>query len=279
MDVSIFGGSGFVGGEFCRRYREQDNLLIVPRDRRIPAINSDQILYLISTTHNYNVFQSATLDTHTNLIVLGQVLEQWAKHAPDATFNFVSSWFVYGDNGCEISHENSPCNPKGFYSITKRAAEQLVISYAETFGLNYRILRLGNVLGRTDTNVSAQKNALQYLINQMKEDKPIDIYERGNFYRNYIHVEDCVDAIHCVMERGEVNQIYNIGRLPNVHFMEAINYCHKKLNSKSEIRFIDQKDFHKKVQAKSFMMDVTKLYRLGYEPKYTTEQMLDTLLS
>lgn len=279
MEINVFGGTGFVGGEFCRRYRDEENIFVVPRTARSPTANAGEILYLISTTHNYNVFENANRDIETNLVVLGQVLDDWREYAPNATFNFVSSWFVYGDNGCIISDEKSPCNPKGFYSITKRTAEQLVISYAETFGLKYRILRLGNVLGRTDTNVSAQKNALQFLINQMKEGKPIDIYERGDFYRNYIHVEDCVEAIHHVIEHGETNQIYNIGRLPNVHFMEAINYCHKKLNSKSEIRFIDQKDFHKKVQAKSFMMDVAKLYRLGYEPKYTTEQMLDTLLS
>lgn len=278
MEISVFGGKGFVGGEFCRRFQEQDNLLIVPRERRTPVINSTEILYLISTTHNYNVFESTTKDVETNLIVLCEVLDEWRKNCPDATFNFISSWFVYGDSD-PVCKESSPCNPKGFYSITKRAAEQLVISYCETFGLKYRILRLGNVLGNNDTNVSAKKNALQYLINQMKEGNPIEIYEHGDFYRNYIHVEDAVEAIHCVMEKGDTNQIYNIGRLPNVHFQEAIDYCHEKLNSKSHIRFIEQKGFHKSVQTKSFMMDVTKLYRLGFEPKYTTHQMLDTLLT
>ena len=53
--------------------------------------------------------------------------------------------------------ESDYCDPTGFYSITKRAAEQLIISYCNTFNLKYRILRLTNIIGENDKKVSSQK--------------------------------------------------------------------------------------------------------------------------
>ena len=105
---------------------------------------------------NYNVFKDITLDVETNLKVLCEVLENCKKEG--IVFNFVSSWFVYGDVPLP-AREEYYCKPTGFYSITKKAAEDLIISFCKTFGTEYRILRLCNVLGRGDGKVSAKKNA------------------------------------------------------------------------------------------------------------------------
>lgn len=268
MEISFYGATGFVGREFCRQFGVIDEIHKVPRDWREPRRDSKQIVYAISTTHNYNVFDSATIDVETNLMVLGEVLDKWREVNPHATFNFISSWFVYGNNNALISSEDSPCKPNGFYSITKYAAEQLVRSYAETFGLKYRILRLANVLGPDDTKVSAKKNALQYLISRMMANEPIEIYGTGDFYRNYIHVTDCVRAIRLIMAKGVVSEVYNVGRYPNVKFIDALDYAYERTGSKSQTRFIPQKEFHKKVQTETFMMDCNKLYGLGFTPLY-----------
>lgn len=278
MEISLYGGTGFVGSSFVNKYKTVDNICVVPRWCRRPnPYTKSDLLYTISTTHNYNVFDDATLDVNTNLMVFTETLDSWRRNNPEGIFNFISSWFVYGDTELP-AREDYSCNPRGFYSITKRCAEQLLVSYAETFGLNYRILRLCNILGNADKNVSAKKNALQYLINRIKTNQPIEIYERGEFFRSYMHIEDCVDAIHLVMETGKLNDIYNIGIATPLKFIDAINYVHKKCESTSKIEFIEQKEFHKKVQAKSFYMDVSKLYLLGFSPKYTPNMILDSLI-
>ena len=92
-------------------------------------------VYFISTVDNYNVHTDMHIDINTNLNVLMDVLKSFRESSPDAVFNFISSWFVYG-NVPLPAKEDSHCNPRGFYSITKRAAEQMLISYCETFGLN-----------------------------------------------------------------------------------------------------------------------------------------------
>ena len=113
-----------------------------------------------------------------------KVLEN-IKNKNNTTFNFISSWFVYGNTDLP-AHEESYCDPRGFYSITKRAAEQLLISYCETYEIKYRILRLANVIGTGDKKVSKKKNALTYLINELKQDNAINLYSDGDLYRDYI---------------------------------------------------------------------------------------------
>lgn len=283
MDLTVYGHSGFVGSAFVNRYKESDDLWLPPRYSRRPnPYKKSDMLYLISTTHNYNVFTDPTLDVNTNLLVFTETLDSWKRNNPEGVFNFVSSWFVYGprEEFFEVGKisEDDYCRPKGFYSITKYCAEQLLQSYAETFGLKYRILRLSNIIGPGDRGASKQKNALQYLIREIVDGRSIEVYNDGNFFRNYLDVEDCVEAIRLVIEMGKLNEIYNIGKNLPDRFGDLIEYVYEKTGSESPYKSIQPKDFHKKVQVENFDMNCRKLYNLGWEPKYTTKQSIDRIL-
>lgn len=267
--VNLF-GKGFVGSNYANRYP----CLINERNDLVPKTSN--ILYTISTTDNYNVTINPYIDIDTNLTTLIRVLEN-CKSEDNVTFNFVSSWFVYGNVDTPYK-EDSYCNPKGFYSITKRTAEQLLISYCETFKINYRIMRLANVMGPGDKSVSKKKNALTYLIRRLKNNEEIDLYNNGEFYRDYIHVSDVCKAINLILQKGEVNTIYNIGNNNSVKFKKAIDYTIEKTNSKSRIINIEPSKFHRQVQVDSMFMDSSKLFDLGYEPSYTIEDIIDDLL-
>ena len=110
--ISLYGATGFVGGHFKRMYGE---CVEIQREERKPQ--TKDILYFISTTDNYNVHDNITLDVDTNLRVLCEVLDYCRRE--DITFNFISSWFVYGKVYLPAK-EDAPCHPKGFYSITRR---------------------------------------------------------------------------------------------------------------------------------------------------------------
>ena len=141
--ISVFGSSGFIGNKFCEKFdchRIGRNDIVIPE-------GTTKIVYFISTDDNYNIFSNPFLDIETNLIHLIKVLEECK--GKDIEFIFISSWFVYGDTELP-ANENSCCNPRGFYSITKRTAEQLLESYCKTFGLKYKIIRLANVIGKDD---------------------------------------------------------------------------------------------------------------------------------
>lgn len=266
--LNVFGSTGFIGSNFVK------NLSCVINHRYDYNPKTNNILYFISTVDNYNVLNNPFIDIDTNLTVLMKVLK---NTNPGSTFNFISSWFVYGDTDLP-AHEESVCNPKGFYSITKRAAEQLLVSYCETFNINYRILRLANVVGQGDKKVSKKKNALQYLINEMKCNININLYDGGNFIRDYIYVDDAVEAIKLVVERGDLNKIYNIGNGEPVVFADLISYAANKLDFKGVVGSMEQPMFHKTIQVKSMYLDNTELKKLGYTQTVEKFKMIDNLL-
>ena len=269
-EISVFGGTGFIGSRFCER-TSLTPLLIDREDRQS---RSPQVVYFISTTHNYHVFDDVHKDIDTNLSLLVDVLKGLTPGK--SVFNFISSWFVYGETELPATEE-SYCYPKGFYSITKRAAEELVVSYCQTFGINYRILRLSNVYGRGDQGVSKKKNALQFLIDRLKNNEPIDLYHAGHFFRDYMHVNDVADAIDLVVRKGAMDQIYNIGSGEKVLFKDVIDLVVGFTGSTSEMRTIEPPDFHRVVQVKDFYMKTAKLKALGFQPQISLEQGVQEL--
>ena len=267
--VSVYGATGFIGGTFCDLY--PDDVIKMPRDQRKPE--SKDILYLISTISNYNVFDNLHLDVDTNLTVLLDTLQ----HCKDKelVFNYVSTGFVYGPD-IVYAKEDDLCDPRGFYSITKRTAEQLLISFCKTFDVKYRIMRIANVYGQ-DKTVSAKKNVLGFLIELMKYNEPITLYDDGMQLRDYMHVSDICRALKLVMDKGEVNQIYNIASGTALPFREIIEMVKKNLGSESELLSVETPKFNQIAQAKNFALNADKLKSLGFEQKVSLEEGLQTL--
>jgi len=283
MGLTILGGKGFVGSEYVKQFYDPavSNISSI-NERDDYQVHSEDVLYLISTVDNYNVFTNPHLDVDTNLTTLINVLENWKRYqqqtGKQGVFNFISSWSVYGNQGLNVN-EKAPCDPKGFYIITKRCAEQLLISYCETFGLVYRILRLGNVVGQGDKKVSSKKNVLQYNINLLSDKKDVELYGDGCFYRDFIHVEDCARAIDYVVSKGGANEVFNIGNgLPDYFYIGYLYEALHMLNTTSKIVYKEATEFQKNVPVGSFYMDNTKLLSLGYSPHYRGPNLVKSLL-
>lgn len=270
MTISVFGSSGFIGDAFCKMH--PDNIIKIGRDDRAPE--SSEILYLISTTSNYNVLESTSIDVDTNLRIFMETLEECKQKG--TVINYISSGFVYGNDIIDAA-ESDHCNPNGFYSITKRAAEQLLISFCETFDVRYRIMRLANVYGTGDMKGSGKKNALGHLIQQLKENKEINLYDGGDVLRDYLHVDDVCAAIKLIIDKGETNSIYNIASGKPMKFRDIIMIAKKHLGSSSTINSIETPKFYKQVQAKNFSLNVDKLKVLGFEENISIDEGIKTL--
>jgi nucleoside-diphosphate-sugar epimerase len=261
--ISIFGGNGFIGSKFCKNdYISKTN----------------NILYLISTVDNYNVHNNLHVDIDTNLKVLMNVLENIPKNS-DTIFNFISSWFVYGQNNeIPFREDYSKCNPTGFYSITKYCAEQLLISFCQTYNIKYRIFRLANVLGEGDTKISKKKNALQYLIKQITENKDVELYYGGQVLRDYIYVDDVCNAIKHCMDNAPYNEIINIGSGEPFVFINLINKAIEYSKSKSKIIHIQPTNFHNIVQVRHSYLDIKKLSSYGYKNQFSIDNTIHKLV-
>jgi dTDP-glucose 4,6-dehydratase len=264
MDLSIYGGTGLIGSYFHGAYGGQ----VIPKLRLYPL--TDKVLYFISTTDNKTFRENPHIDVHTNLVVLLRHLEACRVFGVKE-FNFISSWFVYGPDQ-EHPNEDSPCNPNGFYSITKHTAEKLVKEYCTEYEISYRILRLGNVYGGPD-NGNKKRNALHFLINRLKNNE--DVLVHLNLSRDFIHMMDVCRAIDFVCTTGEVNEIYNIGTGVETKLSFALDHAKKILG-------VDACVSRSKIpngydQAVRFSLDCTKLHALGFKHLISVEEGIKDL--
>ena len=273
--ISVFGGTGFIGGRFCEMYPDQT----IKIDRESRKTKSSEILYFISTIDNYNIHEDLHLDVDTNLTILMSLLENIDKNDPDLLINFISSWFVYGKNTIMPFHEEkSICNPTGFYSITKRCAEQLLISFCETYNIKYRIFRLANVLGEGDNKISRKKNALQFLIKQSTKGEDLLLYNGGNAIRDYIYVDDVCRAINHCIKHASYNEIINIGNGKPHVLRDIIDLTLNKSKSTSKIVEVKPPYFHKVVQVEHSYLNTNKLKSLGFKSKFNINMIVDNLI-
>lgn len=267
-------GNGFVGSHFVK-YGNLNYLVNNKNDFTIKK--SNQVFYLISTVDNYTMRENPYIDIETNLSLLIKTLENLRYNRYKGIFNFASSWFVYGDTDIP-ANEHSICRPKGFYSITKRTAEQLLINYCETYNIKYRILRFANVIGINDSKASNKKNAFSYIIDKIKTNNQIELYNDGFFTRDYIDARDLVKAVEIVISKGEINTIYNIGNNIWHQFRNIIQYIIQKTNSDSQIFKYPSDNFIDSIHINYFCMDSSKLSSLGYEPSYSMDETLDHMI-
>lgn len=271
--LSIYGGkTGWIGSRFVEMYESE--CLIQNRGEFKPR--SKDILYFVSTTHNYNIYDDGHFcdDVDLNLKYLCQVLENCKSK--DITFNFISSWFVYGKCLDLPVTEESICNPTGFYSITKKCAEDLIKSFCETFGVKYRIIRLCNVLG-DDPKASKRKNAVSWMINQLKLNNAISLYDKGSHKRDFLYIDDVCDAIWVIVNKGKLNEVYNVGSGRGTEVSEIVYNAYERLQSKSIITNIKPPEFHDQVQTKHFWMDSSKLENLGWIPRFNNFEIVKKL--
>lgn len=261
MTLSVYGASGIIGSYFLKLYQE----IAVPRNNWSPQ--SSEILYLISTTSN--TYSDPLIHTDTNIDCLMKRLMA-CKDAGIKTFNFVSSWFVYGE--ClGVMRESDYCKPKGLYSITKHCAEQIVIDYCSKYQINWRILRLGNVYGGPDRS-NGQRNVLHYLIQRLKEHLPIEGV--SGMSRDYIHILDTCRAIHHLCHSSPENAIYNIGSGNSTPLSRCLDHCKQVLHSSSAISYRPPRNDE---QSLVVALDCIKLFDTGFSPLLSLEEGLTDL--
>lgn len=281
---SLYGASGTIGSYLNALYPNNTDPL--ERNDLYPAVDrhgdGHSVIYLISTNTNSIADQSDIQNNiNTNLTILLDRLEA-CRETGVKEFNFISSWFVYGkptfntstySNGVThipVFKESDYCDPVGYYSITKRTAEQFVIEFCETHGIKWRILRLSNVYGY-DPGANKNKNVLHYLINQLKENSPT-VEIQGCLmppYRDYIHIYDACRAIMHLCNNAPPNNIYNVGRGPTqaMSLHTAIGHAKEYCNSQSQIHFVKIADNCHRYHINAASLSIDKLITTGFKPQ------------
>ena len=148
-------------------------------------------------------------DAQVNILGLLNVLEKTVRAGTKKVIFASSGGAIYGEQSVVPSHEECPTLPLSPYGVSKLAGENYLYYYHKNCGIEYTSLRYGNVYGpRQDPFGEAGVVAI-FSQKMLQGEQPL-INGNGNQTRDYIFVEDVVEANMAVMNHRETG-IYNVG--------------------------------------------------------------------
>ena len=290
----ITGGCGFIGSNFINYLHKtnpeyfivnydkidycsnpdyienRNNYILVKSDLNnthmlmttLASYNIDTVIHFAAQSHVDNSFGNSIQFTVDNILGTHNLLECCRKYGKLERFIHISTDEVYGEidlhqDGCT---EKSLLNPTNPYAATKAAAEFLVRSYYYSYKLPIIITRSNNVMGPNQY----KEKLIPCFITKLLRGEKCPVQGSGQTRRNFIFVDDVSRAVKIILEKGVVNETYNIGSEFEYSVLDIHNYLYNYLNIQIPINdtidFIQDRlfnDFRYKV-------DYTKLIKLGW---------------
>jgi dTDP-glucose 4,6-dehydratase len=173
--------------------------------------NITHVIHFAAQSHVQNSFEDSLQYTQDNIVGTHVLLECCRKYGKIERFIHVSTDEVYGESMISVDEkhktEHSVLCPTNPYAATKAGAELIAQSYNHSFGMPIIITRGNNVYG---PNQYPEK-LIPKFIKLLKEDKKVTIQGDGSCVRAFLHAYDTATAFECILEKGKIGEIYNIG--------------------------------------------------------------------
>ncbi|HJZ72591.1 MAG TPA: NAD-dependent epimerase/dehydratase family protein [Vicinamibacterales bacterium] len=195
------------------------------------------------------------------------LLEALRINSPSARLVFASSRLAYGKGGdAPIDEEQRP-DPLCLHAVHKLAVEQYLRIYGRTYGLQYSIARLTNPYGPGQPGDRTAYGVVNHLIHLALAAQPLPIYGDGSQLRDYIYVDDAVDALlRLGLAPGALGRTYNVGSgvgTPMVAMARAIT----EITGTGTIQFVPWPAMAALVETGDFVANTGRIRReLGWMP-------------
>ncbi len=287
MKILVIGGGGFQGSHMVERWlhaghditvlntwseRTAQNIRGFQDDVRLVfgSITDPEIVDKTVRGHDVVVALAARIsvdesiespDAVTRVNVLGTqtILEAAVKHGARVIHG--SSCEVYGSARPLPLTEESCLKPGSPYAASKAGADRLCFAYFQTYGLNVTVLRPCNIYGeRQKEGVGGAvigiftRNALL--------GKPLNVFGTGQQSREYMHVDDVVDAYDLVLNRSDLaGETLNCGTGEAIPVKEIAEFIARRLGT--TVQFGPARAG----EIETFLLDSTKIRKLGFTPK------------
>ena len=252
-----------------------------------------------SISNPENFIQTNVVGTYSLLQATNKLKQISVEDYQRLKFHHISTDEVYGDLpnpffvdsglGCDVKFtEQTPYQPSSPYSASKAASDHLVRSWNRTYGLHTTISNCSNNFGPFQ---HAEKLIPKTIISAINL-SPISIYGNGLNIRDWLYVDDHVDAIFKILQEGQVGETYNIGAENELTNIDVVNKICDSLEDlypvknnpsnsgqissyKELLNFVDDRPGHDT----RYAIDPTKLKtHLGWSPKVDfTDGLIETI--
>jgi UDP-glucose 4-epimerase len=241
MRILVTGGAGFIGSHMAQRLLKEghevtivdnestgrsDNVPagakyvladVIPFDQLEPVFASglDAVFHIAGQVSLIRSYSDPTLDLGTNVQSTVNVLQLCLRFRVPRLL-YASSMTVYGHTTVLPTPEDTPCCPVSYYGITKYAAERYVHATAERadldFGFRVTSFRMYNVYGSRQALDNPYQGVLGIFIGNLLRGEPITIFGDGQQSRDFVHIDDIVDAwVSALTNPESYGGVFNLG--------------------------------------------------------------------
>ncbi len=233
----------------------------------------DGVIHLAAESHVDRSITNPKEFIMTNIVgtlnLLNAARTIWKDDMKGKLFYHISTDEVYGSLGSDgLFTETTAYDPRSPYSASKASSDHLVRAYFHTFGLPVVISNCSNNYGP----FQFPEKLIPLFIHNIRNNKPLPVYGKGENVRDWLYVEDHAAAIDLIFHSGRNGETYNIGgnnEWQNIRLIKALcEIMDKKLGrapgtSAGLITYVKDRAGHDL----RYAIDATKLHHeLGWQP-------------
>jgi dTDP-glucose 4,6-dehydratase len=264
----------FVKGDIC----ELDDMLSLFEQYAI-----DGVIHLAAESHVDRSIKDPFTFARTNVMGTLSLLQAakitWEGNYAGKRFYHISTDEVYGALNFDetLFNENTRYNPHSPYSASKASSDHFVRAYHDTYGLPVVISNCSNNYGP----YQFPEKLIPLFINNIRHNKPLPVYGKGENVRDWLFVEDHARAIDVIFHQGRDGETYNIGGFnewKNIDLIRVIVRTVDRLLNRPEgasdhlITFVTDRAGHDL----RYAIDSSKLKNeLGWEPSLQFEEGIE----
>ncbi|MFN5335424.1 MAG: dTDP-glucose 4,6-dehydratase, partial [Bacteroidota bacterium] len=211
-------------------------------------------------------------------VLLNAARKYWNGNYDGKLFYHVSTDEVYGTLGeTGFFTEETPYDPHSPYSASKAASDHFVMAYYDTYGMPVVMSNCSNNYG----SHHFPEKLIPLMINNIKNNKPLPVYGKGENVRDWLYVEDHARAIDVIFHKGKLGQSYNVGGFNEWKNIDLVHLLCKVMDKKlgraegdsaKLITYVTDRPGHDL----RYAIDATKLNKeLGWSPSLQFEEGLE----
>jgi len=240
----------------------------------MPLVEMADIIFHLAAQVSYiDSLQIPYEDLDLNAKATLNILESCRKLNPKAKIIFSSSRMVYGKAEQSLLNEQCSTNPLSLYGIHKLTSEKYLLMYYKDFGIPTTILRLTNPYGPRQQIKHSKYSLIGWFIRQAIEGKVIKIFGSGTQLRDYIFVDDIINAmLKCSAADNAAGEIINVGSGVSTRFCDMVRTVVSCIDN-GKIEFIPWPDDYEKIETGDISVDISKLKALtAWQPHVSIEE-------